>query len=127
MERSRALVLGTRPTVLQQCHAHAPLCVDVTRTFMWEVLSSLEVTFGLWDTNPKGTFQSYPHTVFKAEAKIKTHSLDSCLWPPNLECIKHRQSQSHVKAAVGHCRYCLVCYIIDTILTKDKTIFSALQ
>lgn len=127
MEGPRALVLGMRPTVLQQCHAHAPLGGDVMRTVTWEVLSSLEVISGLWDTNPKGTFQSYPHTVFKAEAKIKTYSLDSCLWPSNLECIKHRQSQSHVKVAIGHCRYWLACYVIDTILTKDKTIFSALQ
>lgn len=125
MERSRALVLGMRPKVLHHCHAHAPLGGDVTRAFMWEVLSSLKVIFGLWDTNPKGTFQSYPHTVFKAEAKIKAYSLDSCLWPSNLECIKHRQS--HVKVAIGHCRYWLACYVIDTILTKDKTIFSALQ
>lgn len=113
--------------MLQQCRAHAPSGVDAMRTFTWKVLSFLMVTFGLWDTNPKGTFQSYPHTVFEAEAKIKTHSLDSCLWPSNLECIKHRQAQSHVLLAVGHCCYRFACYVIDTILTKDKTIFSALQ
>lgn len=48
----------------------------------------LEVTFGLQDVDTKGASKSYPHTVFGVEAKMEKCSLDCCLWPSNLECIK---------------------------------------
>lgn len=73
--------------MLRQRHVPTPLGGDVTGTFTWEARSPLKVTSGLWDTNPKGTFQSYPHTVFKAEANIKTRSLESCRWPLTLSAL----------------------------------------
>lgn len=105
-----------------ECRAHTPLGRDITRISILRFSHS----FGLPDIHPRGTSKSYPHTVFEVEAKIETHSLDSCLWPSNLECIKHRHSQSRVQAVMSHCCW-LAHGITDTILTKDKSIFSALQ